>query len=463
MLFEPTPWGFGGRRSNIEAWFTIEGMETERSYALLVFGCQMNIHDAERIAGILEEAGWRETEPGQAEAVILLTCCVRQSAEERLYGRLASLRPLKEERGTLIAVGGCLAQKEGTRLLEKAPHVDLVFGTHQFPRIAELLDEASRSRLCELGMDGLRLSGLPFRRREGFRAWVTITHGCDNFCAYCVVPFVRGREVSRPIEEVLEEVGRLVEEGVREVNLLGQNVNSYRLREEGRSRFAELLRLMGCEFPGVWVRFTTSHPRDFDRRIMEAIAETENVCEHVHLPLQAGSDRILKAMNRGYGVEDYLCKVEELRRMVRGVVVSTDLMVGFPGETEEDFKRTLELVERCAFDAAFTFIYNPRPGTASARLKDDVPREVKLERLQRLADLTRRLTAESLRRRVGGVERALVEGPSRKDDKVWRARTRGNQVVHFPRGEEDLTGREVRVRITGSGSWSMRGDIVDVY
>lgn len=421
----------------------------------------MNLHDAERISGILQQSGWRETRPEQAEAVILLTCCVRESAEERLYGRLASLRPLKEERGTLIAVGGCLAQKEGRRLLEMAPFVDLVFGTHQFPRIAELLEEASQHRICELGMNGLRLSGLPFRRREGIRAWVTITHGCDNFCSYCVVPFVRGRESSRPLKEVLEEVGRLVEEGAREINLLGQNVNSYRLREEGRSRFAELLRVMGREFPGVWVRFTTSHPRDFDREIMEAIAETENVCEHVHLPVQAGSDRILKAMNRGYGAEDYLRKVEELRKVVKGVVVSTDLIVGFPGESEEDFKRTLELVERCGFDAAFTFIYNLRPGTAASRLKDDVPQEVKVERLQRLAELTRRLTAESLRRRVGGVERALVEGPSRKDEMMWGARTRGNQIVHFPRREKDLSGEEVRLRITGSGSWSMRGELVD--
>lgn len=438
-----------------------ENMEG-KSFALLTFGCQMNVHDAERIAGILLEAGWREVQPEEAEAVILLTCCVRESAEERLYGRLASLRPWKEERGILVAVGGCLAQKEGRRLMERAPHVDLVFGTHQFPRIAELLEEAAARRICALEMDGLRLADLPARRRENFRAWVTITHGCDNFCSYCVVPYVRGREVSRPLGEILEEVGRLVAEGAREINLLGQNVNSYRLREEGRSRFADLLRLLGREFPEVWIRFTTSHPRDFDRRIMEAIAETENVCEHVHLPVQAGSDRVLQAMNRGYLAEDYLRKVEELRRLVDGVVLTTDLMVGFPGETEEDFRRTLELVERCRFDAAFTFIYNPRPGTAASRLGDDVPREVKLERLERLAELTRRLTAESLRRRVGRVETVMVEGRSRKDEKTWKARTRGNQLVHFPKGSEDLTGMLAMVAITSSGSWSMHGELIRV-
>ncbi len=435
-----------------------EIMSEEKTFALITFGCQMNVHDAERIAGILHAAGWRETGPEGADAVILLTCCVRESAEERLYGRLTSLRPLKEERGALVAVGGCLAQKEGEKLLERFPHVDLVFGTHQFPRIAELLEEAASRRFCALEMDGLRLEDLPVSRREGFRAWVTITHGCDNFCSYCVVPYVRGREVSRPPAEVLREVGRLVEDGAREINLLGQNVNSYRLREEGRSRFADLLRLLGREFPGVWIRFTTSHPRDFDRPIMEAIAETENVCEHVHLPVQAGSDRVLQAMNRGYRAADYLQKVEELREVVKDVVLTTDLMVGFPGETEEDFRRTLQLVERCRFDAAFTFIYNPRPGTAASRLPDDVPREVKLDRLQRLAELTRRLTAESLRSRVGRMEPVLVEGASRKDRGMWRARTRGNQLVHFPRGAEDLVGKTVRVRITRSGSWSLYGE-----
>jgi|YelNatPaOPRAMG01_1025707.scaffolds.fasta_scaffold00934_35 tRNA-2-methylthio-N6-dimethylallyladenosine synthase len=438
-----------------------ESMEGKR-FALVTFGCQMNVHDAERIAGILLASGWREVQPEEAEAVILLTCCVRESAEERLYGRLASLRPWKEERGILVAVGGCLAQKEGQRLLERAPHVDLVFGTHQFPRIAELLEEAATRRICALEMNGLCLAGLPTRRREKFRAWVTITHGCDNFCSYCVVPYVRGREASRPPGEILEEVGKLVAEGAREINLLGQNVNSYRLREEGRSRFADLLRLLGREFPDVWIRFTTSHPRDFDHRIMEAIAETENVCEHVHLPVQAGSDRVLQAMNRGYLAEDYLRKVEELRRLVDGVVLTTDLMVGFPGETEEDFRRTLELVERCRFDAAFTFIYNPRPGTAASRLDDDVPREVKLQRLERLAELTRRLTAESLRRRVGRVETVMVEGQSRKDEKMWKARTRGNQLVHFPKGSEDLTGMLAMVGITSSGSWSMHGELIRV-
>lgn len=431
-------------------------MSTDRSYALITFGCQMNLHDAERIGGILQASGWLEASPEEADAVILLTCCVRESAEERFYGRLFSLRPLKEQ-GTLIAVGGCLAQKEGLRLQKRAPFVDLVFGTRQYPRIARLLEEAEKGPLCALEMVSLDLAGLPAERRERFRGWVTITHGCDNFCSYCIVPFVRGRESSRPIDEVVEEVGRLVEDGAREVNLLGQNVNSYRRREEGRSRFADLLRLLGREYPDVWIRFTTSHPRDFDRDIMLAIAETEGVCEHVHLPLQAGSNRILSAMRRGYRSEEYLSRVADLRRIVREVVLTTDIMVGFPGETEEDFRRTLEMVERCRFDGAFTFMYNDRPGTAAAVLPGKVPAEIKRERLERLASLTRDLTSASLAGRVGRVERVLVEGLSRKDPGRWRARTRGNQLVHFPREEEDLTGKFVDVRITSAGSWSLYG------
>ncbi|MBC7247785.1 MAG: tRNA (N6-isopentenyl adenosine(37)-C2)-methylthiotransferase MiaB [Actinobacteria bacterium] len=433
-----------------------------RRYALLTFGCQMNIHDGERISGALEAAGWREASLEDADAVILLTCCVRASAERRLMGRLASLKPLKEGRGVTIAVGGCLAQKEGVRLLQRAPHVDLVFGTHQYPNIAALLEEAATGATCALDMDGLRLHDVPVKRREGFRAWITISHGCDNFCSYCVVPYVRGREVSRPADEILAEAERHVSEGVREIVLLGQNVDSYRLREEGRSRFADLLRRLGSTFPDVWIRFLTSHPRDFDRDAIRAIAETPNVCEYVHLPMQSGSDRILAAMNRGYDSETYLSRVKALRDSVEGVVLSTDIIVGFPGEREEDFLHTMEMVELCRFDASFTFLYNPRPGTAAAHLPDDVSPAEKGARMERLLSLTRRLTAESLRARVGKEEVVLVEGPSARDPGRWRARTRGNQLVHFPRGKEDLTGRFARVRITASGSWCLQGSLREV-
>lgn len=431
----------------------------EKKYAVVTFGCQMNVHDSERIRGSLDAAGWRECALQDADAIILLTCCVRGSAERRFYGRLSSLKPLKEKREVTIAVGGCLAQKEGVRLLERAPYVDLVFGTHQYPRIADLLEEAKKGATCALDMDGIHLDNIPIKRRETFRAWITITHGCDNFCSYCVVPHVRGREVSRPLWEVLDEATRQVGEGVREIVLLGQNVNSYRRREEGGSRFADLLRQLGLLFPDVWIRFITSHPRDFGPDVIRAIAETPNVCEYVHLPLQSGSDRILAAMNRGYNAADYFCRVKSLRSSVEGVVLSTDIIVGFPGEREEDFLRTLEMVERCRFDAAFTFVYNPRPGTAAALLPDDVAPTEKKERMERLLNLTRRLTTESLRSRVGGEEMVLVEGLSDRDPARWRARTRGNQLVYFPRGKEDLVGKFARVSITASGSLCLHGNL----
>jgi tRNA-2-methylthio-N6-dimethylallyladenosine synthase len=433
----------------------------DKRYALQTFGCQMNIHDSERVRGSLEEAGWLEGDLPEVDAVILMTCCVRESAEKRLYGHLSSLKPLKDS-GLIIAVGGCLAQKEGLRLMQRAPYVDVVFGTHQYASIASLLSRAEGGGICATAMSGVHLSGLPSKRREDFRAWVTITNGCDNFCSYCIVPYVRGREESRTMVDIVREVEVLVAGGVGEINLLGQNVDSFRRKEEGRSRFADLLRLLGRKFPEPWIRFTTSHPRDFDGDIMLAIAETDNVCEYVHLPLQAGSDRILEAMNRGYNREGYLEKALKLRRLVPSVSLSTDLIVGFPGEEEEDFEATMEMVELCRFDTAFTFLYNPREGTAAADLQDDVPTDVKRARLNRLMEATRRNTASSLRGEVGSEQAVLVYGPSRKDRQRWSARTRNNKLVHFERTDADLTGRFARVLVTSAGSWSLHAELLDV-
>lgn len=422
----------------------------------------MNVHDSERVAGLLEREGWMECDLEGAGAIILITCCVRESAERKLYGKLSALRPLKEKNGALIAVGGCLAQKEGELILKRAPHVDLVFGTHQYPEIASLLQRAAQGKVTATSMSGLAIRDLPCKRREAFRSWVTITNGCDNFCTYCVVPYVRGRESSRPMEEIVEEVGRHVANGAREVILIGQNVDSYRRREEGRSRFADLLRTLGSAYPQTWFRFTTSHPRDFDLDVMHAIAETPGVCEYVHLPLQAGSDRVLEAMGRGYDREDYLKKARTLRKVVDDVALSTDIIVGFPGESEEDFQSTLEMVELCRFETAYTFVFNPRPGTPAALLEDDVSPEAKRERMQRLTELTRRITAEALREEVGREREALVYGPSRRDPGFWTARTRRNFPIHFQRAGDDLTGRLVRVRVTASGSWSLRGVLLEV-
>jgi tRNA-2-methylthio-N6-dimethylallyladenosine synthase len=433
-----------------------------KKYALTTFGCQMNIHDAERIRGALDADGWDECGLEDADAVIFMTCCVRESAEQRLYGRLSAVKPLKEERGITIAVGGCLAQKEGLRLLERAPYVDVVFGTHQYPQIAKLLAQSAIGSICSTELCGVSVSGIPCSRREDFRAWITITQGCDNFCSYCIVPYVRGREVSRPLEDVAEEVGSHVAEGVKEVNLLGQNVDSYRRKEEGKSRFADLLRLLGNKYPQPWIRFTTSHPRDFDSEIMLSIAETVNVCEYVHLPLQAGSDRILAAMNRGYSRDEYLNKARELRARVPGVSLTTDLIVGFPGESEDDFTATMEMVELCRFDAAFTFLYNIREMTDAADLPDEIPELVKQQRLQRLMEVTRKMTSDSLRAELGTEQTVLIYGPSHKDPHRWSARTRNNKLVHFQRGEADLSGTFARVQITGAGNWSLQGELREV-
>lgn len=435
-----------------------------RTFALQVFGCQMNIHDAERVSGILESRGWREVQkPEEADAVIFLTCCVRESAENRLYGRLSSLKPLKEgPRSPLFAVGGCVAQKDGERLLRRFPHVDLVFGTRQYPRIDALLEEARKGRICRVDMEELSPDPLSYSPRDPHRAWITISHGCDNFCSYCIVPLVRGREVSRPRDEIIREAEELVARGAREINLLGQNVNSYRRREEGPGAFARLLRELAGRFPDTWIRFTTSHPRDLDEETIAAVRDLPQVCEHVHLPLQAGSNRILKAMNRGYTVEEYMEKVSVLRREIPGVSITTDLIVGYPGEREEDFLATLEAVRRCRFDASFTFIYSPREGTAASKLPDDVPPEVKRKRLERLAALTGRLTVESLQKEVGKELPAMVRGASRKDPDVLEARTRNNKIVHFTGRLPDLRGRFVRVKITEAGRWSLRGEPVEV-
>jgi tRNA-2-methylthio-N6-dimethylallyladenosine synthase len=434
----------------------------DRNYALLTFGCQMNLHDAEHIRGVLEDAGWSESRVEDANAVVLLTCCVRASAERRLYGRLSALKSLSEERGVTIAVGGCLAQKEGVRLMEKAPYVDIVFGTHQYPHIAALLEDPESKGICSTAMNGLRIGNVPSRRREDFRAWITITHGCDNYCSYCIVPYVRGREDSRTEREIVVEAGSHVSAGVKEINLLGQNVNSFRRKEEGESRFADLLRLLGKSYPEPWIRFMTSHPKDFDENIMRSIAETPNVCEYVHLPLQAGSDRVLEAMNRGYGAAEYLQKIKALRAFVKGVSLSTDIIVGFPGETEKDFQATMDMVDACGFDASYTFVYNPREGTDAARLDDDVDAGTKSERLERLMRLTRELTSNSLSEEVGREHIVLVYGPSRKDPGRWSSRTRSNKLVHFQRKGADLVGRFARVTIIEAGSWSLKAEMKEV-
>ncbi len=428
------------------------------SYFIRTFGCQMNSHDSEHVAGVLESAGYRAAgSPEEADLMILNTCCVRESAEERVWGNLGSLCA-ERAAGKTVAVCGCMAQRHGVEILRRSPAVNLVFGLGSLERLPRLLERSAGARVCDIGdIEQAAVDMLPAKRARGRSAWVPISHGCDNMCSYCVVPFVRGRERSRPPDQVAAEVRRLAAGGVVEVTLLGQNVNSYGRGLPGASGFGGLLREV-CRVPGMRrVKFETSHPRDLSDDILEVMADEPSACEYLHLPVQSGSDRILSEMNRGYTSEYYLELAERARRKVPGLTLSTDIIVGFPGETEKDFSHTLELVRRVRFDSAYTFIYSPREGTAAYEMGDDVPRAVKKERFDRLAELQGRVTRESLEGCVGLELEALVEGPGARPGQVV-ARTRGHRVVVLS-GEEASAGSLVSVRIEGAGGHSLRGRV----
>lgn len=410
-----------------------------RSYAIRTFGCQMNEHDSERLAGLLEADGMvRAADVASADLVLLNTCCIRENADDRLYGTLGHLKATKQARpGMQIAVGGCLAQKDGTVVQERAPWVDVVFGTHNLDRIVNLLDHAAEwGPVTEvLSQREGQVPWLPRVREEPFRSWVSIMVGCNNACTFCIVPHVRGREISRRPQDVIAEVRQLVADGVIEITLLGQNVNSYG-RDLGldghRPLFAALLRQLG-EVAGLRrIFFTSPHPKDFRREVALAMAETAAVCNQLHLPMQSGSDRILARMHRGYTAARFMEKVEMARREIPGVTLSTDVIVGFPGETEADFAATLEVIEEARFDSAFTFIYSARAGTPAAEMVDDfLPAELVRERYLRLTQLQDEIALEANRRLVGEVVEVLIEGPSRKDPAFASARTRGNKLIHL--------------------------------
>lgn len=437
----------------------------QRFYHLITFGCQMNDHDSEVLAGILEGMGYRAVDRAEAaDLVVINTCCVRASAENKVFARLGELGRLKRRKPHLvIAVGGCLPQREGAaeELMRRFPQVDVIFGARNLHRLPELLARAAAGR----PVVGLWAppdeppEGLPARRAPGVKAWVTVMYGCSNFCSYCVVPFVRGPERSRPPEAIVAEVEDLARRGYREITLLGQNVNAYG-RDLGNVTFADLLCRLD-RVPGIErIRFTTSHPRDFDDRLIEVMAAGRHLCEHVHLPVQAGSNRILARMNRGYTREQYLDLVGRLRAALPGVGLTTDIMVGFPGEEDEDFEATLDLVRRVRFDAAFTFIYNPRPGTPAAAWPEQVPLEVRRRRIQELIALQRQISLENNRAEEGRVAEVLVEGPSETDSGRLCGRTRSFKMVVFP-GASDLVGKLVRVEILTGKVNHLEGRVVE--
>lgn len=414
-----------------------------RRYLVRTFGCQMNEHDSERISGLLESDGMvQATSVEGADVVMINTCCVRENADNRLYGNLGQLKSLKDERpGLRIMVGGCLAQKDQELVREKAPWVDVVFGTHNLHRVLDLLDYAEEwGPITEILPETRSIddvpSSLPTRREVAHSAWVTITIGCDNACTFCIVPIVRGREISRRPGDILREVQELAGDGVVEVTLLGQNVNSYGrdLAVDGRRRpiFSDLLRRVGRVEGIERVRFTSPHPKDIREDVALAMAETPAVCEQLHLPLQSGSARILRAMQRGYTPDRFLEKLRMMEAAVPGLATSTDIIVGFPGETEDDFQATLEVVTEAQFDSAFMFIYSPRPGTRAAEMEGHVAPLVAQERFDRLVELQQRATLAKNVRLVGETVEVLTEGPSRKNPDMATARTRTNKVVHFP-------------------------------
>jgi tRNA-2-methylthio-N6-dimethylallyladenosine synthase len=435
-------------------------------FVIRTFGCQMNEHDSERIGGMLVADGMTPTEEvTDARVVVLNTCAIRENADNKLYGNLGHLKPLKARNPDLrIVVAGCLAQKDQGLIQRKAPWVDVVVGTHALPHLLDLLRraEVEGPQLDVREYTELFPSALPAARGDAFRAWVSIAVGCDNGCTFCIVPFVRGPQRSRAIGDVLAEVQRLARDGVVEVTLLGQNVNTYGrdLTVPGAPRrplFAELLRRVD-EVEGLRrIRFTSPHPHDFTPDVIDAMAQGEHVCEHIHFPLQSGSDGVLRVMQRSYRRERYLAWLERIRDAIPGIAVSTDIIVGFPGETEEDFAQTLDVVERARFDSAFTFQYSPRPGTRAASMPDQVPKEVVQERFDRLVAVQERISLERSREHVGEEVEVLVEGAGRRRSST-QSRTRTNRIVHLAEPLEP--GTFVTARITGAAAHHLSGEVV---
>ena len=438
-----------------------------KSFFIKTYGCQMNERDSERMAGFLLDQGFRPAaSEAEADLILVNTCSIREKPEQKVYSTLGRYSLLKQERpGTILAVTGCVAQQEGGRLLERVPGLDLAIGTQALHRLPELLTRVSEGRrLSETGWlkpDDPGLFEIPSPRPQGgVTAFVTIMQGCDNYCAYCVVPYVRGRERSRPAEEVLAEVESLAAGGVKEVTLLGQNVNTYGPSNGAGIGFPELLRRV-AEVPGLErVRFTTSHPKDLSDRLIEVMAEHPKVMEHIHLPVQAGSDRVLRAMNRGYTREHYLERVRALRRAMPEAGLTTDLIVGFPGEREADFKETLALMGEAEYDESYSFRFSPRPLTAAGRMEGQLPEETKLERLYRLQALQAEITERKHQAQVGSVHEVLVEGRSKTDAGRETGRSRTNRPVHVPAGDQERRGRIISVRVTRALKHSLVGEVL---
>jgi tRNA-2-methylthio-N6-dimethylallyladenosine synthase len=426
----------------------------------------MNEHDTERMLRLLEGSHYRETKNAQqADFILINTCSVREKPEHKVYSALGRYKWLKEKKGAIIGVAGCVAQQEGSRLLDRIPYLDLVIGTHAIPMLPQLLEkiETSGERVCEIAydQDGLYLKAiLPQKPEvERVKSYVTIMQGCDHFCSFCIVPYVRGREKSRPSREIVEEVKQLAEMGLKEVCLLGQNVNGYGRGLEEEISFSELLHRIN-EIEGIErIRFTTSHPKDLSEELIQAFSKLPKLCEHIHLPFQSGSNKILKAMHRGYTKESYIEKIYRLKKVCPSIAVTADVIVGFPGEEEEDFEETLGLLRQVRFDDLFSFKYSPRKGTRAAQFEDRIEDKIKQGRLSILQEMQRGITIQKNEELEGRAEEVLVEGRSKQSTQDVSGRTRSNKIVNFE-GDLNLVGKLIPVRITKAFAHSLRGEIV---
>ncbi|MGP3777368.1 tRNA (N6-isopentenyl adenosine(37)-C2)-methylthiotransferase MiaB [Halanaerobium saccharolyticum] len=441
-------------------------MSENKYYNIITYGCQMNEHDSERLAGMLEEMGYQHTdELADADIILLNTCIIRENAELKVFGKLGELKQYKRENPDLIiGIGGCMMQQDEPvdEVYKKYRHVDLIFGTHNIHHLPNLIKkiEETRDRVVEVWdeEEGL-IPDLPSQRESEHSAWISIIQGCDNFCTYCIVPYVRGRERSRPVESIVDEAKRLAEDGVKEITLLGQNVNSYGNDLDKEITFPKLLEELNKVEKLKRIRFMTSHPRDFSDALLENIKNLDKVANHIHLPVQSGSNKVLKEMNRGYTREYYIERVKKIQEEIPGAAVSTDFIVGFPGESEEDFEKTIELVKELNFDMAYTFIYSQRSGTPAARRDDQVEEEVKKERLKRLMDLQNKISYDKNQKLIGTTQEILVTGPSNNDPEVYEGRTSTNKICFIEKNEE-LIGEIVEVKIEAAKSWTLEGTVI---
>ena len=434
-------------------------------YSILTMGCQLNENDSEKIAGMLTKMGYSEIDDyKKADLVVFNTCCVRENAEERLFGKLGEIKKIKESKNLILAIGGCMMQEKN--MLEKIkksyPFVNVIFGTHTMQNLPEDIYNAivkNKKVKDVIDIDGEIYEGLPIKRNSKYRASVTIMYGCNNFCSYCIVPYVRGRERSRKPERILEEVEELAKEGYKEITLLGQNVNSYKGNEKIKN-FAELLNAV-CKIEGIErVNFISPHPKDFTDDVINAIANNSKISRIIHLPLQSGNTKVLNEMNRKYTKEQYLNLAEKIKNKVEGVVLSTDIIVGFPGETDEEFEDTLDVVKKVNFEQIFMFIYSKREGTVAAKREDQVPEEIKHKRFEKLKELYESRVDENNEKYINTIQKLLIEDKSKNNDKMFEGRTQTNKVVIFEPNDTNEIGDIVSVKITEAHKWYLKGEII---